>query len=42
MKYYPSWFDFHPCEIKQPNEINIDSLGRPAEQSEIIGGEEKN
>ena len=42
MKYYPSQFRFNPHDIKQPNEINVDSLQRPAEHKDIVDGDEKN
>ena len=42
MKYYPSVFRFNPRDIKQPKQINIDSLNRSAEHKDIVAGEKNN
>ena len=39
MKHYPSEFLISPYDIKQPFEINIDSLKKPAGQKDIMDGE---
>ena len=41
MKHYPSNFMISPYDIKQPIEINIDSLQRPAGNKDIVNGEKK-